>query len=58
MAMSSQSQSGELTSDDLQEVFLALHSIAPYYVLFGMKLNVPLNTILEKPYANPYDCLL
>ena len=61
MAMSSQplsSQSGQLTSDDLQEVFLALHSIAPYYVPFGMKLNVPLNTILEKPYANPYDCLL
>ena len=63
MDMSSQpqsSQSGQLTSDDLQEVFLALHSIAPYYVLFGMKINVHLSTIseIQMRYATPYDCLL
>ena len=63
MAMSSQpqsSQSGELTSDDLQEVYEAVYSIRPYYVNFGMKLKVSFNTIrgLEKQYANPCDCLL
>ena len=63
MAMSSQPQSpqsGELTSDDLQEVYEAVYSIRPYYVNFGMKLKVSLNTIrvLEKQYANPCDCLL
>ena len=63
MAMSSQSQSsqsGELTSDDLQEVFEALYSITSNYVPFGMKLNVPLSTIraTEKQYANPCDCLI
>ena len=52
--------SNELTSDDLQEVFEAVHSIAPNYVFFGMKLNVPLNTIrvIERQYSTPYDCLL
>ena len=63
MAMSSQPQSpqsGELTSDDLNIVFEALYSIAPNYVFFGMKLNIPHHTIkvLEKQYANCYDCLL
>ena len=63
MAMSSQpqsSQSGHLTSDDLQEVFEALYSITSNYVSFGMKLNVPLSTIraTEKQYANPCDCLI
>ena len=63
MAMSSQpqsSQSGQLTSDDLQEVFEAVYTILPNYVVFGMKLNVPLNFIrvTEKQYANPCDCLL
>ena len=63
MAMSSQpqsSQSGELTSDDLQEVFEALYSITPNYVPFGMKLNIPLSTIsgIQMRYATPYDCLL
>ena len=63
MAMSSQpqsSQSGELTSDNLQEVFEALYSITPYYVPFGMKLNVHLNTIkvIEMQYGNPCDRLL
>ena len=63
MAMSSQSQSsqsGQLTSDDLQEVFEALYSITPNYVPFGMKINVPLHTIrvLERQYSTPYDCLL
>ena len=63
MDMSSQpqsSQSGELTSDDLQEVFEALYSITPNYVPFGMKLNVPLSTIsgIQMRYATPYDILL
>ena len=63
MAMSSQpqsSQSGDLTSEDLQEVFEAVYSITPNYVPFGMKLNVPLHTIrvLERQYSTPYDCLL
>ena len=63
MDMSSQpqsSQSGELTSDDLQEVFEALYSITPNYVPFGMKLNVDLNTIkvIERQYSTPYDCFL
>ena len=60
MAMSSQpqsSQSGQLTSDDLQEVFEAIHSIAPNYVPFCVKLNVPLHTIrvLERQYSTPYS---
>ena len=63
MATSSQpqsSQSGELISDDLEEVFEAVYSIRPYYVNFGMKLKVSRNTIrvLEKQYVNPCDCLL
>ena len=63
MAMSSQpqsSQSGELTSDDLQEVFEAVYSIAPNYVPFCVKLNVSLHNIrvLERQYSTPYDCLL
>ena len=63
MAMSSQpqsSQSGQLTSDDLQEVFEALYSITPYYVAFGMKLNIHINTIkiIEMQYGNPCDRLL
>ena len=63
MAMSSQSQSsqsGELTSDDLQDVFEALYSITPNYVHFGVKLNVPLSTIsgIQMRYATPCDCLL
>ena len=63
MAMSSQprsSQSGELTSNDLSDVFEALYSITPSYINFGMKINVHLNTIkiIEIQYTNPCDRLL
>ena len=63
MAMSSQSQSsqsGELTSDDLQEVFEALYSIAPGKVInFGLKLKVSRNVIqsFELRCADIYDIL-
>ena len=62
MAMSSQppsSESGELTSDDLQEVFDALYSIAPVYINLGLRFNVSRNRIraIEMQYTNPYDCL-
>ena len=62
MAMSSQSpssQSGELTSDDLQEVFEALYSIAPVYINLGLILKVHHNRIraIEIQYTNPYDRL-
>ena len=62
MDMSSQprsSQSGELTSDDLQEIFDALYSIAPVYINLGLRLNVCRNRIraIEMKYTNPYDCL-
>ena len=49
MAMSSQppsSQSGQLTSDDLQEVFQALHSFSPGNVVnMGLELKVSRNVI-------------
>ena len=63
MAMSSQpqlSQSGGLTSDDLQEVFEALYSIAPGKVInFGLKLKVSRNVIqsFELRCADIYDIL-
>ena len=63
MAMSSQpqsSQSGELTSDDFQEVFEALYSIAPGKVInFGLKLKVSRNVIqsFELRCADIYDVL-
>ena len=63
MAMSSQPQSfqsGELTSDDLQEVFEALYSIAPGKVInFGLKLKVSRNVIqsFELRWADIYDVL-
>ena len=63
MDMSSQpqlSQSGELTSDDLQEVFEALYSIAPGKVInFGLKLKVSRNVIqsFELRCADIYDIL-
>ena len=63
MAMSSQpqsSQSGELTSDDLQEVFEALYSIASGNIInFGLKLKVSRNVIqsFELKCADIYDVL-
>ena len=53
------SQSGELTSDDLQEVFEALYSIAPVYINLGLILKVHRNRIraIEMQYTNPYDRL-
>ena len=62
MAMSSQpqsSQSGQLTSDDLQEVFEALYSISSMYINLGLRLKVHRNRIraIEMQYTDPYDRL-
>ena len=62
MDMNSQpqsSQSRQLTSDDLQEVFEALYSVSFKYINLGLGLNVAYNRIrtIAIQYADPNDCL-